>query len=73
MNNLIIKSKSRLQDEVSTFIKENGKYGLALIGTMYICNLIHNVIVKAIDNGCNVDLQVSKEKIDLKIITLANE
>lgn len=67
MNNLLAKtSKAVLSKDLGSIIKENGKYGIALLVTMYIGNLVYETVNNAMDKGYNVDVQIGKDKIGVK-------
>ena len=66
-NNLMTRTTNTvLSKELLPVIKENGKYGIALLGVIYIGNLVHDAVIKAMDKGYEVDVQAGKDKIAIK-------
>ena len=67
MNNVAKKaSNTVLNSNLLPFIKDNGKYGIALLGLIYVTDIVRELAKEAMEKGYEVDIQAGKEKIGIK-------
>lgn len=67
MNGLTTKTGNIvLSKELVSIIRDNGKYGIMLLGTIYVGNLVYDAVIGAMEKGYDIDVEAGKEKVRVK-------